>query len=160
MVRFTNSTAPETSQSPALNDMLQTAIDNLADELRELHIHVDVEVDASLAKISYPSSIENALSSLLSRAIAGIPIGSEMSVSACRTNRGVEIEIANGSPLLNDGPANAFSRCVWRESNGDLASRMQPVTAAGCELYHTRCPQGGQAWTLVLVSRMIAVRAA
>lgn len=163
MVQFNHSLPFKRSDMPAQRS-LRTVIDGLIDahraELQERCVSVECDVERPVAELRCQVLIQDCLQEILHTAIACSTLGSHLSVSAFRTVRGVEIEIADAASATDDMPTNAFSRCQrWslrlrREAKGRWANSALP------DVYHTRCPQGGQAWTLVMTPRMAQVRAA
>lgn len=161
MVRFTSPQSRLSHHAASLPAVISAAIASLQDELHQSHSQVDVELDPSLATVLCPPSLDDTLNQLLRNVISrSAQCGGELSISACRTNRGVEIEIADSSPSVDDLPRNAFSRCTMRAAVGMRGHRLNSIQQSGFDVYHTRCPQGGQAWILVLTSRNSLARVA
>ena len=161
MVRFTSPQSPLNHHAASLPTVISAAIASLQDELHQSQTQVDVDVDPSLATVLCPLSFDDTLTQLLRNAISrSEQCAGELSISACRTNRGVEIEIADSSPSVDDLPRNAFSRCTMRATVGMRGHRLNSRQQSGFDVYHTRCAQGGQAWTLVLTLRNALARVA
>lgn len=163
MVQFTHPLAHNQHGSAAhrtLRQVIEATIEFHQADLRELCISVELEVERQVAEFACQLHVETCLLELLQSAIAQCAVGSQLTVSACRTARGVEIEIADEESLTDDLPTNAFSRGhAWSPSmNRSDAQRWN--NAAAPDVYHTRCPQGGQAWTLVMNSRLARAKAA
>ena len=163
MVQFTRSLAYKPHSSTAhrtLRQVVETAIEFYQPDLRELRISVELEVERQVAEVDCQLQVETCLLELVHSAISHCTAGSQLTISACRTARGVEIEIAEEDSLTDDVPTNAFSRGhAWSPgTNCNEAKRWN--SAAAPDVYHTRCPQGGQAWTLVMSSRLAHAKAA
>ena len=163
MVQFNHSLTFARRTEPVPRTMQHVLLD-LFDahraDLREMCIDVECEVDQSVADLLCQAVVEDCLREILQTAVKRSTMGSQLTISAFRTVRGVEIEIADAGSVTDDLPTNAFSRCQrWslrmrREDSQRWANTTLP------DVYHTRCPQGGQAWTLVMKPRMAKVRAA
>ncbi len=165
MVQFTQSTArnqPHLGSTACrkLRPIIEATIEYHQAELRALAISVEIEVDRQVAEFACQLRVETCLLELMQLAISQCAIGSQLSISACRTARGVEVEIADEESLTDDMPTSAFSRGrAWR-SGMNRGDHQRWDRAAVADLYHTRCPQGGQAWTLVMSSKVARARAA
>ena len=161
MVKFNSNHSRPMQHGLAVPAVIAAAIASLQVELHQSQTQVDVDLDASLATALCPAGFDETLKRLLHNSISrSSQFGAELSISACRTQRGIEIEIADSSPLVDDLPRNAFSRCPTHASVGWRGQRLNTNLPSGVDIYHTRCPQGGQAWTLVLSSRNSLIRAA
>lgn len=163
MVQFTHPLAHIQHSSVAhrtLRQVIDATIEFHQAVLQELCIGVELDVESQVAELDCQLHVGTCLLELLRSAIAHCTSGSQLTISACRTARGVEIEIADEDSLTDDAPTNAFSRGhAWSPSmNRKDAQRWG--SAATPDVYHTRCPQGGQAWTLVMTSRLARVKAA
>lgn len=163
MVQFNHSlNSPRNTVSAvrSLQQVIKGLLDGHQAHLQEMCIGVEYEVDQHVGELLCQALIEDCLREILHTAIARSTVGSQLTISAFRTVRGVEIEIADAESVTDDLPTNAFSRCQdWslrlrRESSQRWANSALP------DVYHTRCPQGGQAWTLVMKPRMAQLRAA
>ncbi len=163
MVQFTQPLAhKQRSSTPqrTLRQVIETALEFHQTDLRELQISVELEVERQVAELACQSHVETCLLELLQSAIAHCNCESQLTISACRTARGVEIEIADADSLTDDVPANAFSRCQAWSPGVDRSSAHRWASATAPDVYHTRCPQGGQAWTMVMPSRLARAKAA
>ncbi|MEO8271113.1 MAG: hypothetical protein ABI557_15435 [Aureliella sp.] len=163
MVQFTQFIAHNQHRSAAhrtLQQVIESTIELHQFEFRELCVSVELEVERQVAELACQAHIETCLLELVRSAIAQCAPGSQLTISACRTARGVEIEIADEDSLTDDVPTNAFSRGhAWSPSmNRSDAQRWGSSVTP--DVYHTRCPQGGQAWTLVMNSRLARANAA
>ncbi len=147
----------------APGDRLRQVIDNALAfhqaSLQALQIVVERDVDRQVADAWCPSSVEGCLMELLHGAIARSFEGGQLTLSACQTWRGLEIEIADGGTAIDDLPLHAFS--PYRDwSSSQRGDHYRMTSSAEVEVYRTRCPQGGQACTLVISARRAHIRAA
>ncbi len=163
MVQFNHSLNFARHTAPcqrSVRQVIQGLIDTHRGDLHEMGIDVEYDLEWPVAELRCQAWVEDCLQEILQAAIGRSTPGSQLTISACRTVRGVEIEIADADSMTDDLPTNAFSRCQrWtlrmrREASQRWANSALP------DVYHTRCPQGGQAWTLVMTPRMAQVRAA
>lgn len=163
MVQFSNLQHNLTS-SRSLRQVIESVLDYHQADLRELSISIEREVDWQVAELVCQPQVENCLRELLHSAIARSTLNSQLTISACRTVRGIEIEIADADSVTDDLPTNAFSRChAWASPASRSKAprwRNSMANSTAPDVYHTRCPQGGQAWTLVMTPRLAQVRAA
>ena len=163
MVQFSNLQHTLTS-SRSLRQVIESVLEFHQADLRELSISIEREVDWQVAELVCQPQVENCLRELLHSAIARSTLNSQLTISACRTGRGIAIEIADADSVTDDLPTNAFSRCQAWASQGSRSQaprwRNATANATAPDVYHTRCPQGGQAWTLVMTPRLAQVRAA
>lgn len=161
MVQFNRSRSPRVSPpTTSVTQLIYAALASQDEYLQELQLEIDVNVDPAIATVICDASLAQIVRDLLRDAIVRSPSQCELSISACRTHRGIEIEIADSTSDDEGVPYNAFSRCP-PQTLGGLSSRLgSGAVREGWELYRTRCPQGGQAWTVVLSSRQKRVRAA
>lgn len=163
MVQFNHSLAFTRNTVPAqrtVRQVIQDLIDVHRADLQELCISVECEVDWPVADLLCQALVEECLLEIMQTAIARSSMGSQLTISACRTRRGIEIEIADAGSVTDDLPTNAFSRCQRWSLRMRREASERWVNSALPDVYHTRCPQGGQAWTLVMAPRLAQVRAA
>lgn len=163
MVQFNHSLAFARHTVPvqrSVRQVIQDLIDLHRADLQELRIGVECELDWPVAELPCQILVEDCLGEILQTAIARSTVDSQLTISACRTVRGVEIEIADAESVTDDLPTNAFSRCQRWTSRMRREAPLPWANSALPDVYHTRCPQGGQAWTLVMTARVAQIRAA
>lgn len=120
---------------------------------------IEVELDPRLATTRCDLLACELLDELVYRTLACSPAHAELSFSAWLTPRGIEIELATSGSLPDSTPHSAFSR-VDQQTSQWQKHESRPLGSRGYTLYCARCPQGGQAWTLVLPTRSAVARAA
>ncbi|HUY91730.1 MAG TPA: ATP-binding protein [Pirellulales bacterium] len=90
--------------------------------------------------------------------------GGELTVTACRSRGGVELELADNGPGLSDeARRRAFEPFFSTKSNGTglgLAIVYRMADAHGGEVTATNCPEGGAAFTIRLPHRALEAAAA
>ncbi|MCA9158387.1 MAG: HAMP domain-containing histidine kinase [Planctomycetales bacterium] len=163
MVQFTHSLAHrqrDLAVHRTLRQVIEATIEFHQADLRELSVSVELEVERQVAELDCQLHVETCLAELVRSAVAHCTSGGQLTVSACRTARGVEIEIADEDSLTDDAPTSAFSRGHAWSPHLNRSEPQRWGSAAALDVYHTRCPQGGQAWTLVMNSRLAHAKAA
>jgi K+-sensing histidine kinase KdpD len=161
MVRFENSRSPVSPYPNSVWQVVQAVIDSLANSLQQRQISLDLDLERHLQRLYCHSNVGPMLRELVQHALDRSPPRAELSISACQTQRGIEIEVAECQPLPDAARPNAFARYQPQLSHPRRAATLAaPAAREGCDLYCTRCPQGGQAWTLVVSSRCVMARVA
>lgn len=146
-------------QFDSIADHLRAAINGHSLEAGQSATHIEFTADASLATLAWDPTWQPVLTSLQSAIGEGLEYG-DVSIWAVLTHRGIEIEFADETPGDDRLAYRAFSRCQ-PDGRGELPRALQTLKlAADWQLYRARCPQGGQAWTLVLPLRRAAVKVA
>lgn len=145
--------------SPSIADALQAAIEQYCPAETAGQRPIEIELDPRLATTRCDLRARELLDELVHRTLACSPAHAELSFSAWLTPRGIEIELATSGSLPDSMPHSAFSRVdqqtyQWPKHGSRL------LGSRGYTLYCARCPQGGQAWTLVLPTRSAIARAA
>jgi two-component system sensor histidine kinase HydH len=94
------------------------------------------------------------LLNLILNAVDAMPHGGQLLVTACSTQFGVEIEVADSGPGLPDSAlARLFEPFFTTKSNGTglgLAIVERIAEAHGGHIIAANCPTGGAAFTLCL----------
>ncbi len=95
-------------------------------------IALEMDIRADLSVPADPVNTADLVRILVNQATAEMPDGGDLTVTACETARGIELEIA--------------------DTGGDIGQRAQrlPMAAAaiGAQLVWQNCPQGGAAVTV------------
>ncbi|EMI44449.1 HAMP domain-containing histidine kinase [Rhodopirellula sp. SWK7] len=116
------------------NHPLAIVVESVASQLLMKHpapIHLEVDIDLSLRLPVDSSSLSQLIDSLVRQAILEMADGGELTITACETATGVDIEIA-------DTGCDVESR----------ACKLPMIAAAmAAELTWQNCPQGGGAVT-------------
>lgn len=116
---------------------LAVLVEQVASPLLLAHpSRVLLEVDLSIGLMTTADNeqLKSLISTLIVSSLREMPNGGELTISACQTAHGVELEIA-------DTGSDAESR-----------NSLLPFSAAalGCKPHWQNCPQGGAAVTIVL----------
>ncbi len=141
------------SACPSLGEVVAATLALEEQHLRQLLVSVELDFDADIAAANCLPVTEIAISGLMHLAISLCPQHGELQISVCKTMRGIEIEIANSCSQSGPSRTNAFTRCDDLRSHkasrpSSRFSRRPQETQP--DIYYTRCPQGGLAWTVVV----------
>jgi K+-sensing histidine kinase KdpD len=161
MVRFEVSQSPASPYPNSVWQVIQSVVDSLANSLKQQQIRLELDLEKHLQRLYCHANVGPMLRELVQYALDRSPPHAELSISACRTQRGIEIEVAECQPLPDAARPNAFARYQPQQATQRYAAQLlPPAVREGCDLYCMRCPQGGQAWTLVVDSRWAVARVA
>jgi signal transduction histidine kinase len=95
-------------------------------------ICLEIDIDTSLDVPADPVRTVELLRTLVGQALAEMPDGGDLSIAACETSRGVELELADTGCDIQD-----------------RATRLPLAAAAiGAQVIWQNCPQGGGAVTV------------
>lgn len=95
-------------------------------------ISLEVDIDTQLDVPADPAATVLLIRTLVSQALTEMPEGGELTITACETAGGVELEMADTGQDVND-----------------RATRLPLVAAAiGAQVKWQNCPQGGAAVTV------------
>lgn len=116
------------------NPPFAIVVESVASHLLMRHpapICLEVDIDMDLRVNCDAVSLSQLVDSLVRQALVEMPTGGELTITACETPTGVELEIADTG-----------------RSVGDRACKLPMVAAAmAAELVWQNCPQGGGAVT-------------
>jgi K+-sensing histidine kinase KdpD len=161
MVKFEVSQSPASPYPNSVWQVIQSVVDSLAKSLQQRQIRLDLDLEKHLQRLYCHVNVGPMLRELVQHALDRSPPHAELSISACRTQRGIEIEVAECQPLPDAVRPNAFARYQPQHTPHRYATQSPtPALREGCDLYCMRCPQGGQAWTLVVDARWAVARVA
>jgi hypothetical protein len=162
MVRFANPAIPQ-SPVPTVAVAIAHSLDLEQTRVDQKKLVIDIDLEQSVGVLPCGLGVVNALQRLLKLAISRCPPKGDMQVTACRTFRGIEIEIADSGNENYVPWMNAFSPCppsLLIEGPVSRAPSKWRSGDANFDLYCTHCPQGGVAWSLVfrpwLYARQVA----
>lgn len=115
---------------------LAVLVESVAGPLLMRHaapIALEMDIDGALSVPADAVRTADLIRTLVNQAIDEMPDGGDLTVTACQTARGIELEVA--------------------DTGGDIQQRAQrlPMAAAaiGAKLSWQNCPQGGAAVTVV-----------
>lgn len=94
---------------------------------------LEVDIDSDLGIPADPNQIVDLVRSLVKQSLHEMSDGGELSITACRTNLGIELELAD----------------TGRRVEARATSLPLAAAAIGAEVVWQNCPQGGAAATVV-----------
>ncbi|QDU26978.1 Sensor protein ZraS [Anatilimnocola aggregata] len=120
-------------------------------------IEAIVEAPLDLTTTADPDMLRRALLNLILNAVDAMPQGGQLHVTARTTPLGIEIEVAdNGPGLQDDALARLFEPFFTTKSTGTglgLAIVERIAEAHGGQVLAANCPKGGAAFTFCLPHR-------
>lgn len=156
LLNFTTDRDPRTARF-ALRDLIADVLDSLAPQFAAQGIDLRVDVASTLTIEADRGMLRRALLNLVLNALDAMPEGGELNVSALATPRGVELEVADSGPGLNEEALHrACEPFFSTKSTGvglGLAVVARILEAHGGRVEAANCPEGGAAFTLVMPSR-------
>ena len=146
-------------------DAIHATLAEQAAVIATKNLRVELDVDDQARGHACDAQTREAVDSLARLAIERSQFGSELFVSAVRTSQGVEIEIADSGPQLDQNRTSicvaAFAKTSIHELQNSSAFRLPERRASTWQnMYCSRCPQGGVAWTIILQDRLSVKRVA
>lgn len=134
---------------------------SLAPQFAAQGIRVSIDAPAEIRATADPEMIRRALLNLILNAVDAMPHGGELVVTVCRTDLGIETEIADSGPGLADAMfSRLFEPFYTTKNNGTglgLAIVERIAEAHGGSVIAANCPTGGAAFTLCLPHRSHAL---
>jgi len=135
-----------------LGPMLQEICDSLAPQLSAQGIYTEVDVPPRLVLRADRDMLRRAVLNMILNALDVMPDGGDLTITACRTSGGIEIEIADTGPGVDDldGP-RLFEPFYTTKSGGTglgLTIVERIAAAHGGDVDACNCPQGGAAFTI------------
>lgn len=119
---------------------LAVLVEQVVSPLLRLHpapILFELQIPLQLNVSAEKSQLEELLKTIVVQSLTRMPYGGELSVTSFQTQKGIELEIAD----TGDRPTLPH---IKSSSSSALP---------GCHLHYNPCPQGGHAFTLVLISQ-------
>lgn len=115
----------------------------------------------STTGMEWNAGVEDSVRRVLRRAIERCPKNGELTITSIRTERGLEVEIADSGHIPSTGEAGQW--VAWNptpQDMGHVRDRITAVQSNSCDIFCAKCPQGGLAWTIVLRPRVANLKAA
>jgi signal transduction histidine kinase len=134
-------------------ELAREVCDSLSPQLRAQNITLRLDVAAVLAYADR-DMVRRAVLNLVLNALDAMPHGGELVVTACRTRFGVEIEVADSGPGIDQNVLqHLFEPFFSTKSSGTglgLAIVERIAEAHGGHVLAANCPEGGAAFTLCI----------
>lgn len=135
-------------------DVLRDVCESLSPQLSAQRIRCEIDAPRNLVFSADAAMLRRAVLNLALNAIDAMPGGGELILTACRTQHGLEIEVADSGPGLSDRDRlRVFEPFFTTKSNGiglGLSIVYRIAEAHGGGVLVRNCPQGGAAFTVHL----------
>jgi signal transduction histidine kinase len=141
-------------------ELLDEVCQSLAPQLVAQGIAAEIDCTQDLALVADRDMLRRAVLNLLLNALDAMPGGGQLVITACRSRRGVEIEVADSGPGID--PAFVSRLCepfFTTKASGTglgLAIVDRIVEAHGGRVVVANCPEGGAAFTLHIPQLVLA----
>jgi signal transduction histidine kinase len=135
-----------------LGSMLHEVCDSLAPQLSAQGIYTEVDSPTDLVVTADRDMLRRAVLNVILNALDVMPDGGDLTITACRTRDGFEVEIADTGPGVAEinGP-RLFEPFYTTKSGGTglgLTIVERIASAHGGDVDACNCPQGGAAFTI------------
>jgi signal transduction histidine kinase len=138
----------------AVRRVLDGVVQSLAPQFAAQDIRVTIDCPPECQATADGDMLQRAILNLVLNALDALPSGGEVVLTACRTKRGLEVEVADSGPGI---PAALVDRLfepfftTKRSGTGLGLAIVERIAAvhSGRALV-TNCPEGGAAFTLVI----------
>ncbi len=134
-------------------ELVHEVCQSLAPQLQAQHIALRLDLAPAFAHADR-DMVRRAVLNLVLNALDAMPQGGELVVTACRTRFGIEIEVADSGPGIDQNTLqHLFEPFFTTKSSGTglgLAIVERIAEAHGGHVLATNCPEGGAAFTLCI----------
>src|SRR5262245_17475103 len=134
--------------------LLEEIVQSLEPQLLAQGIRAWIDCPQDLKASADVDMLRRAVLNLLLNALDALPAGGELVVTACRTSRGLEIEVADSGPGVPAPLLDRLFEPFFTTKGGGTGlglSIVERVAAAhGGRATAANCPEGGAAFTLIL----------
>lgn len=135
-------------------ELVREICGSLAPQLQAQHIDLRLDVSPSATASADRDMVRRAVLNLVLNALDAMPSGGELVVTTCRTRFGIEIEVADSGPGIDQNTLqHLFEPFFTTKSNGTglgLAIVERIAEAHGGHVLAANCPEGGAAFTLCI----------
>ena len=156
LLHFTCDRDPQ-CRTMSIHELVTELVASLAPQLEAQGIEAIVDVPPNLVLDADAGMLRRALLNLTFNALDAMTDGGQLTITACRTHLGVELEVADTGPGLSDEVRQrAFEPFFTTKSDGTglgLAIVYRIADAHGGDVQAANCPDGGAAFTLRLPTR-------
>lgn len=136
----------------SLKELVDEIHDSLSPQLVAQDVHVEVDIPLRLSLLADRDMTRRAIVNLVLNAIDAMPDGGEISFIGCRHAGGIDLEVADTGPGLDEQIApRIFDPFFTTKSHGTglgLAVVQRLLEAHGGCVDVQNCPEGGAAFTL------------
>ncbi len=157
LLQFTSRRGPSW-QVFRLAPLVREVCDALAPQLAAQAIHADLDLPPQLTVLADRDMLRRATLNLVLHALDAMPQGGELAVTGTAGPHGVELEIADSGPGINEEDGPRLSEPFFTTKSGStglgLAIVERIAAAHGGDVSVRNCPQGGAAFTIRLPYRL------
>lgn len=147
----------------ALKSLVEDVYASLQPQFTAQAIDARIDISDQLFVTADRDMLRRAVLNITLNSLDAMLDGGELTVTACRSRDGVELELAdNGPGLSEEARRRAFEPFFSTKSNGTglgLAIVYRMADAHGGEVTATNCPEGGAAFTIRLPYRSLEAAA-
>jgi two-component system, sensor histidine kinase FlrB len=144
-------------QQVAVSQVLDDVLQSLAPQLAAQNIVAEIDCPQTLVAQADGEMLRRAVLNLVLNALDALPDGGELTLTACRSSEGLEIEVADSGPGIPPPLLDRlFEPFFTTKSSGTglgLAIVERIVAAHGGRAQVVNCPEGGAAFTLIIPER-------
>jgi signal transduction histidine kinase len=144
-------------QAVTVSRIFDEVLQSLAPQLAAQGIVAEIDCPETLSAQADGEMLRRAVLNLVLNALDALPDGGELTLTACRTSQGLEIEVADSgpgvSPALLDRLFEPFFTTKSSGTGLGLAIVERIVAAHGGRAQVVNCPEGGAAFTLIIPER-------
>lgn len=137
-----------------VSELLSGIFETFAPQLEAQNIATHIDADPHARIHADPDMLRRAIVNLVLNALDVMPSGGELVITACRSSRGLEIEVADSGPgIVSGAMSRLFEPFFTTKGTGTglgLAIVERIAAAHGGVVYAANCPEGGAAFTLCL----------
>jgi signal transduction histidine kinase len=156
LLQFTSHRDPSW-QLVRVEALIREVCESLAPQLTAQGIRAELDVAPQLTVVADRDMLRRATLNLILNAVDAMPGGGELAVTGTASPGGVELEIADSGPGIedSDGP-HLFEPFFTTKSGGTglgLTIVERIAAAHGGDVFACNCPQGGAAFTIRLPYR-------
>ena len=150
MVQAMGSYRQNDPQESLLHNRIREIVQRYEAEIQRKQVRLEIDLEDNCHELYCSDSIYQALDGLFGHALARCPENTELTVSAYYSGRGPEVEIGDEGPDPGLKSYGAFIAQPLKHLPPDALQTISRPVPPDAELFCSRCPQGGLAWTLVL----------
>jgi signal transduction histidine kinase len=153
LLHFSTQRDPRRERVQVAN-LLHDVVQSLSPQLDAQGILAQVDCDDCLTAMADADMLKRAILNLVLNALDALPAGGELVLTACHTDEGLEIEIADSGPgvpaPLLDRLFEPFFTTKGSGTGLGLAIVERIASVHGGRALVANCPEGGAAFTLII----------
>ncbi len=158
LLQFTSPRDPSW-QLVRVEALIREVCDSLAPQLEAQGIRAELDVEPQLTVFADHDMLRRATLNLILNALDAMPGGGELAVTGTTSPHGVELEIADSGPGIEDDDSPRLFEPFFTTKSGGTGLGLTIVeriaAAHGGDVSARNCPQGGAAFTIRLPYRTL-----